>query len=151
MLIKKYGVTNKGKQRLCLITNAMCPVKEPYDNAQDNQVDIISTQMKGHGMKLDCVIIKGNQAEAGIHIMVDENECLLQKFSMKTTTKIVHIGDPTSILGAIKTRRIAPVTIFRGDLEMSTTMKIKVRTICVICIFGSSIRLLVMTIGLFFF
>lgn len=133
MLIKKYGVTNKGKQRICLITNAMSPVKEPYDNAQQDQVDIISTKMKESRMKLECVIIKGNKNEAGIHIIVDKNERLLQKFSMKTTTKIVHVGNPTSILGAIRTRRIAPVTIFRGDLEMGTLMKIKVRTICVIC------------------
>ena len=57
---------------------------------------------------------------------MDENDRLLSIFSEKTRTRIVYVDSPTSLLGALKTRRITPVTVFRGDLEISPKMKIKV-------------------------
>lgn len=38
MLIKKYGATNKGKQRICVITDARFPIKVPYEGTKEEQV-----------------------------------------------------------------------------------------------------------------
>ncbi|GAU38607.1 hypothetical protein TSUD_266470, partial [Trifolium subterraneum] len=83
MLIKKFGETNKGKKRLCLITNAQCPIKDPYEGSKEEQVTTIAKQMTAH-------------------------------------------EDPISLFGALKTRNITPVTVFKGDLELGPKLRIKV-------------------------
>ncbi|KAF6138256.1 hypothetical protein GIB67_019426 [Kingdonia uniflora] len=126
MLIKKFGPTNKGKKRLCLITNAHGPIKEPYEGTKEDQVDTIATQMNAHGMKLDSIIVRQELTDDAAKRVVDENDRLLNRFSKKACTKTIYVESPTSLLGALRTRNISPVTIFRGDLELSPTMKIKV-------------------------
>lgn len=126
MLIKKYGPTNKGKQRLCLITDAQYPIKEPYEGTKEDQVAAISQQMKAHGMKLDCVVFRRKSMSAEEQSIAHENDHLLDQFSRNTIAKTLHVYDPTSLSGALRTRNIAPVTVYRGDLELSPTMKIKV-------------------------
>ncbi|XP_019189359.1 PREDICTED: ATP-dependent DNA helicase 2 subunit KU80 [Ipomoea nil] len=126
MMIKKYGITNKGKKRLCLITNAMCPIKDPYEGTKEDQVSTIAAQMKAHGMRMDSVIVRMKQdldAEKGI---IDENDFLLSVFSKETSSKAAYVESATSLMGAIRTRNIAPVTLYRGDFELSTKLKIKV-------------------------
>ncbi|XP_072966098.1 ATP-dependent DNA helicase 2 subunit KU80 isoform X1 [Typha angustifolia] len=124
MLIKKFGATNKGKKRLCLITDAQCPIKDPYEGTKEGQVDTISQQMKAHGIRLDCVIFR--EPEITCHSVMGENDRLLDYFSKRTIAKIIRVDSATSLLGALKTRNISPVTVFRGDLEISSNMKIKV-------------------------
>lgn len=126
MLIKKYGETNKGKKRLCLITSAQCPIKDPYEGTKEGQVNTIADQMAAHGMKIDCIVARGKLTGEGDKKIMDENDFLLNQFSKKTRAKTLHVESPTALLGALKTRNIAPVTIFRGDLEISEKMKIKV-------------------------
>ncbi|KAJ8748966.1 hypothetical protein K2173_013404 [Erythroxylum novogranatense] len=126
MLIKKYQSTNKGKKRLCLITNALDPVKDPYEGTKEDQVSTIATQMTAYGMKMESIIARiGLKSYADQKIM-EENDNLLDIFSWKTSAKIVYVDSPISLLGALRTRKIAPVTIFRGGLELSPNMKIKV-------------------------
>ncbi|GMH00585.1 hypothetical protein Nepgr_002424 [Nepenthes gracilis] len=126
MLIKKYGPTNKGKQRLCLITNALCPIKEPHEGTKDDQVSIITSQMTAHGMKLECIIVRGVLSDDANKKIMDENDRLLDLFSKNTWARTVHVENLTSLFGAIRTRNVAPVTIFRGDLELSSRLRIKV-------------------------
>lgn len=126
MLIKKFGPTNKGKQRLCLITDALCPIKEPYEGTKEDQIDMVSAQMKSHGMRVDCIVVRENLPGAANQTVMDENDLLLNRLSKKTATKVIHVESATSLLGALRTRNISPVTIFRGDLELSPLMKIKV-------------------------
>ncbi|KAL2553001.1 ATP-dependent DNA helicase 2 subunit KU80 [Forsythia ovata] len=126
MLIKKYGPTNKGKKRLCLLTNAASPTKDPYDGMKVDQVNTIAEQMRAHGMKMDCVVVRVMQDWDVDKKIMEENDFLLNAFSYKSSTKTVHVDSPTSLLGALRTRNISPVTIFRGDFEMSSKMKIKV-------------------------
>ncbi|GAB4844364.1 ATP-dependent DNA helicase II subunit 2 [Ancistrocladus abbreviatus] len=126
MLIKKYGPTIKGKKRLCLITNALCPIKEPHEGTKDDQVGVIASQMTAQGMKLECIVLRGKLSNDGNKKIMDENDRLLNVFSKKTWARIVYVESATSLLGAIRTRNIAPVTIFRGDLELSSRLKIKV-------------------------
>lgn len=128
MMIKKYGLTNKGKKRLCLITNATCPIKDPYEGTKEDQVSTIAAQMKAHGMRMDSVIVRMKQdldAKKGI---IDENDFLLSVFSKQTSSKAVYVESATSLLGAIRTRNITPATLYRGDFELSNKLKIKVRT-----------------------
>ncbi|XP_073102897.1 ATP-dependent DNA helicase 2 subunit KU80 isoform X1 [Elaeis guineensis] len=125
LLIKKFGPTNKGKQRICLITDAKYPIKEPYEGTKEDQVNTISQMMQTHGIRLDCIVIREKLPGADLRVM-EENDSLLDQFSRKAIAKIVHVDSPTSLLGALKTRNISPVTVFRGDLELSSTMKIKV-------------------------
>ncbi|KAI3692357.1 hypothetical protein L6452_32171 [Arctium lappa] len=126
MLIKKYQETIKGKKRICLITNAMYPIKDPYEGTKEDQVYTIAEQMAAHGMKIDCIVYKGNQKQDTHDSIIKENDMLLSIFSKKTKAKAVHVESSTSLLGALRTRNIAPVTIYRGDLELSSTFKIKV-------------------------
>ncbi|XP_027107832.1 ATP-dependent DNA helicase 2 subunit KU80 isoform X2 [Coffea arabica] len=126
MLIKKFGPTNKGKKRLCLITNALHPIKDPYEGTKEDQVSTIASQMMAQGMKMDCVIARLTQnMEANKRIM-EENDLLLRVFSNKSSTKTVYVESPTKLLGALRTRNISPVTIYRGDLELSPKLNIKV-------------------------
>jgi ATP-dependent DNA helicase 2 subunit 2 len=80
--------------------------------------------MREHGIKLESIIFREPQA---VHDDVtEENDHLLGRFAKKTTTKVVHVDSPTSLLGALKTRNVTPVTVYRGDLEISSNCKIKV-------------------------
>ena len=127
MLIKKYQATNKGKKRLCLITNALCPVKYPYEGTREDQVNTIAAQMSARGVKMESVIARGRLNGGGNQRIMEENDQLLNLFSEKTSAKAVYVETPTALLGALRTRNISPVTIFRGDLELSSKMKIKVK------------------------
>ncbi|KAG9445380.1 hypothetical protein H6P81_016720 [Aristolochia fimbriata] len=126
MLLKKFGPTNKGKQRLCLITSAQHLTKEPYEGTKEDQVDAISAQMKAHGIRLDCIIVRGKLTVPVDQKIIEENDQLLNRFSKKTNAKVVHVDNPISLCGALRTRNVSPVTIFRGDLELTSLMKIKV-------------------------
>ncbi|KAI0500735.1 hypothetical protein KFK09_018951 [Dendrobium nobile] len=126
MLIKKFGPTNKGKHRLCLITDAQHPVKEPDEGSKADQVNTIGQLMKSHGVRLDCIVVKVKLARSVQQKAADENIDLLNQFSKNTISKIIHVDGPTSLLGALRTRNISPVTVYRGDLELSSSMKIKV-------------------------
>ncbi|KAJ8565453.1 hypothetical protein K7X08_008029 [Anisodus acutangulus] len=61
MLIKKFEQNNKGKKRLCLITNAATPIEDPFEGTKEDQVNTIATQMEAQGMKMDCVIVRMKQ------------------------------------------------------------------------------------------
>ncbi|GLU03848.1 hypothetical protein SLE2022_210230 [Rubroshorea leprosula] len=126
MLIKKYRETYKGKKRLCLITNALCPIKDPFEGTKEDQVSTIAEQMTAQGMKMESIIVRGRLSQDADKTIIDENDRLLNLFPKKTRTRTVYVDSPTSLLGALKTRKITPVTIFRGDLEISPKMKIKV-------------------------
>lgn len=127
MLIKKFGPTNKGKHRLCLITDAQHPVKEPAEGSKADQVTTIGQLMKTHGVRLDCMVVSPKLAGLIQQKAADENIDLLNQFSKNTISKLIHVDGPTSLLGALRTRSISPVTIYRGDLELSSNMTIKVR------------------------
>ncbi|KAK4476526.1 hypothetical protein RD792_015682 [Penstemon davidsonii] len=126
MLVKKYGPTNKGKKRLCLITNAVSPIKDPYEGTKEDQVNTIAAQMMKDGMKMDCIIFREKQDCNVMKEIVEENDFLLSIFSSKSSSKKVYVESATSLLGALRTRNISPVTIYRGDFELSSKMKIKV-------------------------
>ncbi|EEF50392.1 ATP-dependent DNA helicase 2 subunit KU80 [Ricinus communis] len=126
MMIKKYQLTNKGKKRLCLITDAGNPIKEPYEGTKEDQVSTIALQMAAHGVRMETIVVRGRPSQDIDQRIVDENDHLLHLFSEKTSAKTVYVESPTSLLGALRTRNISPVTIFRGDLEISPKLKIKV-------------------------
>ncbi|TYG44369.1 hypothetical protein ES288_D11G092700v1 [Gossypium darwinii] len=126
MLIKKYKDLHKGKKRLCLITNAIHPIKDSFEGSKEDQVMTIAEQMAAQGMKIESIVVRGRLSRDANKGVMDENDHLLSIFSKKTLTRIVYVDTPTSLLGALKTRRVTPVTVFRGHLELSPHMKIKV-------------------------
>lgn len=128
MLIKKFGETNKGKKRVCLITNAQCPIKYPFEGTKEEQVTAIAKQMTIHGMKMESIILRGKISQDGNKRTMDENDRLLNIFAEETSTRLLYVENPISLFGAIKTRTITPVTVFRGDLELSPKLRIKVRS-----------------------
>lgn len=127
MLIKKFGQTNKAKKRLCLITNAVSLIKDPFEGTKEDQVNTIATQMTAQGMKMDCVIVRMKQDWETSRRIMEENDFLMSVFSNKSSSKVVYVESPTSLLGALRTRNISPVTIYRGDFEIGAQLKIKVR------------------------
>ncbi|TKY63746.1 ATP-dependent DNA helicase 2 subunit KU80 [Spatholobus suberectus] len=126
MLIKKFGETNKGKKRLCLITNAQCPIKESYEGTKEEQVTTIAKQMTVHGMKMESIILRGKLSQDANKGIMDENDRLLNIFSKETSTRLLYVENPISLFGALRTRNITPVTVFRGDLEFGPKLSIKV-------------------------
>ncbi|CAK8575064.1 unnamed protein product [Lathyrus sativus] len=126
MLIKKFGDTIKGKKRICLITNAQCPIKDPYEGSKEEQVTTIAKQMTAHGMRMESIIMRGKLSQDANKEIMDENDRLLNIFSKETSTRLLYVEDPISLFGALKTRNITPVTVFRGDLEFSQKLRIKV-------------------------
>ncbi|KAM7260780.1 hypothetical protein ACFE04_026255 [Oxalis oulophora] len=126
MMIKKYEATNKGKKRLCLVTNALYAIKDPYQGTKEDQVSTIAEQMTVHGMRMESIIVRGMLNIKGDERVIDENDRLLSIFSDKTNAKMVYVDNPTSLLGALRTRNVSPVTVFRGELELSPEMKIQV-------------------------
>lgn len=125
MMIKKYRETNKGKKRLCLITNAVTPTKDPYEGTKEDQVKTVAAQMMSHGMKMDCIVVRPKQDWDVDKKIVEENDFLLTLLSNKSSSK-VYVESATSLFGALRTRNISPVTTYRGDFELSSKMKIKV-------------------------
>ncbi|KAL9228985.1 hypothetical protein vseg_004505 [Gypsophila vaccaria] len=71
-------------------------------------------------------VVRGNLSTDADKNIMDENDHLLELFTKITCAKTVYVESSTSLLGALRTRSIAPVTIFRGDLEVSSDLKIKV-------------------------
>ncbi|EYU31996.1 hypothetical protein MIMGU_mgv1a022226mg [Erythranthe guttata] len=124
MIIKMYGTTNKGKKRICLITNAVTPTKDPYEGTKEDQVKTVAAQMITHGMKMDSIIIRTKQDRELDKDVVEENDFLLSVFPNNSSK--VYVESATSLLGALRTRNISPVTIYRGDLELNSDIKIKV-------------------------
>ncbi|KAF5953009.1 hypothetical protein HYC85_010953 [Camellia sinensis] len=118
--------TVAGKKRLCLVTNALSPIKDPFEGTKEDQVNTIATQMTAHGMKMDCIVVRGKQNVDGNKRVMEENDLLLGMFAKKTSSKTVYVESPTSLLGALRTRNISPVTVYRGHLEISSQLKIKV-------------------------
>ncbi|ESW31064.1 hypothetical protein PHAVU_002G205800 [Phaseolus vulgaris] len=126
LLIKKFGQTNKGKKRICLITNAQCPIKESYEGTKEEQVTTIAKQLTAHGMKMESIIVRGKLSQDANKGIMDENDRLLNIFSKETSTRLLYLENPISLFGALKTRNITLVTVFRGDLEISPKLSIKV-------------------------
>src|ERR1044072_37240 len=127
MLIKKFGETNKGKKRLCLITNAQCPIKLPCEGTKEEEVTTIAKQMTIHGMKMESIILQGKISQDGNKRIMDENDRLLNIFSKETSTRVLYVESPISLFGALKTRNITPTTVFKGDIEFGPKLRIKVR------------------------
>ncbi|KAL9430024.1 hypothetical protein AB3S75_025414 [Citrus x aurantiifolia] len=126
MLIKKYGETYKGKKHLCLITDALCPLKDPDVGTKEDQVSTIARQMVAFGLRMKNIVVRASLSGEPHMRVIIENDNLLNIFSKKSSAKTLFVDSTTSLRGALKTRDISPVTIFRGDLELSEKMKIKV-------------------------
>ncbi|CAD6335162.1 unnamed protein product [Miscanthus lutarioriparius] len=123
MVMRKFGNT-KGKRRLCLITSAQDLLRDPPEGTKEEQMDTIADMLKKHSIKLECIIFR----EPGVHhnAVMEENDRLLYQFRNRSVAKVVQVDSPTSLLGALKTRNVLPVTVFRGDLEVNSNFKIKV-------------------------
>ncbi|KAM7472109.1 hypothetical protein LguiA_010292 [Lonicera macranthoides] len=130
VLIKKFGQTSKGKKvkkHLCLFTSANFPIRNPYEGTKENEVTTIAVQMALRGMKMDSIVFRGTKESFDANKRtIEENDLLLSIFSEKTSSKSLHVDNSVSLLGAVRTRSISPVTIYRGDFELSSKMKIKV-------------------------
>ncbi|CAN8321234.1 unnamed protein product [Cochlearia groenlandica] len=127
MLIKKYGSTQKDKKRICLITNAVCPTKNPSEGTKEEQISTIAIKMAAEGIKMESIVMRADlRNDVHEKTIEEENDHLLNLFSSNGIAKTVYVESPLSLLGSLKTKRVAPVTLFRGDLEINPTMKIKV-------------------------
>ncbi|KAL3604022.1 hypothetical protein D5086_004881 [Populus alba] len=73
---------------------------------------LLNIHMRGPG-KIKCNTIAAQMSARGV------------KMEKKTSAKAVYVETP-ALLGALRTRNVSPVTIFRGDLELSSKMKDKV-------------------------
>ncbi|KAF1868103.1 hypothetical protein Lal_00018619 [Lupinus albus] len=126
MLIKRFRKTKKGKKRLCLITNAQCPIKDSVEGTKEEQVTTIAKQMAVYGMRMESIILRGKLTQDANKRVMDENDRLLRIFSKEMSTKLLYVEDPVSLFGALKTRNVAPCSLFRGDLELCPELRIEV-------------------------
>lgn len=78
-------------------------------------------------LKIDSIVFRGNKQSFDANKRtIEENDLLLSIFSKKTSSKTLCVNNSVSLLGAVRTCSISPVTIYRGDFEVSSKMKIKV-------------------------
>ncbi|EPS71667.1 hypothetical protein M569_03092, partial [Genlisea aurea] len=119
MLIQKYGPTFKGKKHLYLITDALSPIKVPYEGTKEEQVITIAEQMVVHGIRMDCFTLRLQQDFSSNNEVMEENDFLLSLFSTKFAMKHVFVKNAASLFSHLGKRRISPVTIYRGDFELS--------------------------------
>ncbi|KAL7158547.1 hypothetical protein ABFS83_02G151100 [Erythranthe nasuta] len=100
------------------------PTKDPYEGTKEDQVKTVAAQMITHGMKMDSIIIRTKQDRELDKDVMEENDFLLSVFPNNSSK--VYVESATSLLGALRTRTVSPVTIYRGDLELNSDIKIKV-------------------------
>eukprot|EP00250_Pteridium_aquilinum_P033977 c6789_g1_i1 orf=114-2246(+) len=126
MLIKKAGPGKKGNKHIFLITDGESFVKESAeDETKEQQVDKLAMQLTEHGMKLDAVVMKSRRGSYKSKARA-ENEALLGRFAGRPQVEVAFVDSPSSLFGAIKPRNITPVTLYRGDLELTPNMTMKV-------------------------
>lgn len=126
MLMKKLGENKKGNKRLCLVTDAASPVREPSEGTVEDQVRNIAERMGEQGIKLDVVVVRVGQNflinSTGQH----QNDVLLDLFKLHTQAEIGIARTATSMLGIIRPRAVSPTTLYRGDFELTPDLRIKV-------------------------
>ncbi|KAH7425556.1 hypothetical protein KP509_11G060300 [Ceratopteris richardii] len=126
MLIKKAGPGKKGNKHIFLITDGESFVKDSAeDETKEEQVDKLAMRLFEHGMKLDAVVVKSKSGFYKSKVRL-ENESLLKRFARCPQVEVAFVDTATSLLGAIKPRHITPVTLYRGDLELTPNMTVKV-------------------------
>lgn len=126
MLVKKLGEGKKGNKRVCLITDAQSSIRESAQGTVEQQVDQIAGRMGEQGIKLDAVVV-----QIGNHFLTNstalhENEGYLERFKMHTQGEVGFAKTATSMLGIIRNRTVSPTTLYRGDLELTPSMNVKV-------------------------
>jgi len=131
MLIKKFGREKKIDKRLCLITNAQCPIKQSFEGTKEEQVTTIAKKLTARGMKMESIILRGKLSRNANKRIMDENDRLLNILSKEPSTTLSYVENPISLFGALRARKRYVVTVFRGDLEFSPNLSIKVRSVYV--------------------
>ncbi|KAG0556988.1 hypothetical protein KC19_11G093300 [Ceratodon purpureus] len=126
MLMKRLGENKKGNKRLCLITDAESPVREPLEGTVEEQAKNIAERMGEQGIKLDAVVVRIGQNFLTNSSAMRKNESLLDIFKLHTQTEVGIARSAMSMLGIMKPRVVSPTTLYRGDLELTPTMTVKV-------------------------
>lgn len=127
MIVTMLGPNSKGNKRICLITDGETLVKDPDEGTKEDQVVTLADQMQQQGVSLDAVVIRLRGPDNSLQSEASqENEFLLRKFASRTKGELILTETYTSLLGAIRTRQVSPTTIYRGDLELTSNMSVKV-------------------------
>ncbi|KAG6547300.1 hypothetical protein Mapa_011237 [Marchantia paleacea] len=127
LIVKKVAAGSKGNKRIYLITDGESPVKEPDEGTKSEQVDLLSNQLQLYNISLDAVVIRLKGENGALDSKASqENEFLLKSFASKTKGDLALVESYTTLLGAVKSRSVSPTTLYRGDLELTPNMSIKV-------------------------
>jgi ATP-dependent DNA helicase 2 subunit 2 len=126
LLMKKLGENKKGNKRLCLITDAESPVREPAEGTVEQQAKAIAERMGEQGIKLDAVVVRMYQNLLTHSAALQKNEALLDIFKLHTQTEVGVAWSAMSMLGIMRPRIVSPTTLYRGDFELTPTMTLKV-------------------------
>lgn len=126
MLMKKLGESKKGNKRLCLITDAESPVREPVEGTVEQQAKNVAERMGEQGIKLDVVVVRIGQNFLTNSPALQKNEALLDTFKLHTQTEVGTARSAMSMLGIMRPRVVSPTTLYRGDFELAPTLTVKV-------------------------
>jgi ATP-dependent DNA helicase 2 subunit 2 len=127
LIVTKLGPTSKGNKRILLVTDGETLVKEPEEGTKEDQVMSLADQMQRQGISLDAVVIRLRGSSISVQSKASqENEFLLRKFASRTKGELISTETYTSLLGAIKSRQVSPTTLYRGELELTPKMSVKV-------------------------
>eukprot|EP00897_Mesotaenium_endlicherianum_P003505 jgi/Mesen1/3182/ME000184S02244 len=140
MLVKalEAKTTKKGNKRLVLLTAAASPLEAPWEGTTAEQVQVLAGHMAKHSCKLDASLGSGlshYSAAGGAAGSADvagaagdtraENERLLQLMVDETHGDVRRVESPRRLLNRMRPR-VAAVTSFRGELEVTPSLSIKV-------------------------
>ncbi|GBG79817.1 hypothetical protein CBR_g30081 [Chara braunii] len=128
LLVTKLGPAAKGNKRLYMITDAEAKSRDPEEGTLEEQVEQVATAMAEKGVKLDVMGMRlGKEMTSSIRSEASlQNELLLRRLLKAAGGEIQTVESAASLMGSVKVKVVRPVTTYRGDLEISPIMKIKV-------------------------
>jgi ATP-dependent DNA helicase 2 subunit 2 len=128
MIVKKLAQGKKGNIRLSLITTTENSIRDPDTGTVEEQVDNIAKQMSEQSIKLEATIVRIGQQTAFLDSKTQQkNEALLRRFESQAQAEVSIMESSMSLLGAMKPRNVTPTTLYRGDLELTPSMTVKVQ------------------------
>lgn len=128
-MMKARGRMKKGNKRIWLITDSCSPLEQPAMDDESmtmkDQIDQVAKQLVDQGIKLEVLLNRLDAVDGHISGLVEENEAHLNRLVSMSRGDIQKVTDVGSFLNKIKAR-VSPTTSFRGELELTPHMKIKI-------------------------
>lgn len=126
MFMQQLETIRKGQKRLLLITNALSPLRDPDQGTLQDQVEIIGDRLEEHGMSLDVIHISAQDMQGkSENYMSSRSVHFLQALASRSHGEMEVVSSHIALMASIRPR-VTATTLYRGDLELTPALKLKV-------------------------